>query len=202
MPALFARSGPPAATGGFGLANFVRTVGPLSRAAGGFGHANFVRTVGTVSRGRRALRAWSGSPGSPRGPLGSGRADFPHPALHFVDSQRGLPRTRRRRRPAGSSLACFAIRCCCVEMVPDSKFLPSFPPAVPLVAPPSLHGLLSSEFARFVGTTKRSDSQLLVPRRSAHRWRRGTTLVRLSLPAESDASPTGPRLLSGFLNRL
>ena len=144
----------------------------------------------------------SGSPGLPRGPHGSGRADFPHPALHFMDSQRGMAAHSQAKKTCRFLPRLFAIRFRFVEMVSDSMFRPSFPPAVPLVAPPSLHGLLSSEFARFVGTTKRSDSQLLVPRRSAHRWRRGTTLVRLSLPAESDASPAGPRLLSGFLNRL
>jgi hypothetical protein len=54
-----------------------------------------------------------------------------------------------------------------------------------------------SEFAVLIGTTGRSDFLSLVPDVLRFRSRAGTTLVRLSfLPAESDASPSGPGLFS------
>src|SRR6185295_13980867 len=71
-----------------------------------------------------------------------------------------------------------------------------------VLAPPSLRRVLSSEFPGFAvlrgAPTPCRSSQLT---RSARRWRGGTTLVRLSLSAESDASPSEPGLLTGFPNR-
>ncbi len=86
----------------------------------------------------------------------------------------------------------FAIRCCFVETVVDSAFLPSVPPAVPCSGAPfpplAPHGVSSPTSSVLRGAPNPCCSSRC---RFALRSRPGTTLVRLSLPAESDASRRG-----------
>lgn len=86
-------------------------------------------------------------------PLRSGRARLTHPAPQV----RGSPRrsTRRHRYPREFRGDALGVRC------PRRRSLSRFPDPMP----PSLHGVPSGGFPRFIGTTRHSDSLSSVPRR-------------------------------------
>jgi len=88
------------------------------------------------------------------GPHGSGRADFPHPALRVTDSL--LSRGNR-----------CAIRGSLVETLADSRFRARLSlPRLRAPASPSLRGVPAVRFPRFVGTTRGSDFLPSIPPRS------------------------------------